>query len=42
MSELGYRLYLQQRALARPELNARSKQFHFDAATRIAQQIFCS
>ena len=42
MSELAYRLFLQQRALARPELGARSKQFHFDTAIRIAQQIFCS
>jgi hypothetical protein len=42
MSELAYRLRLQQRALARTELHPRTTKFHFDAAVRIAQQIFCS
>ena len=39
MSILAYRLTLQQRAIARPELHPRSRQFHFDAAQRIAARL---
>ena len=39
MSELAYRLLLQKRALARPDLSPRSRQFHLDAASKIAAEI---
>jgi hypothetical protein len=42
LSELAYRIKLQQRALARPELSAASRKFHTDAAIRIAAQIFAA
>lgn len=39
MSELAYRLKLQQRALARTDLHPRSREFHYKVAVSIAARI---
>lgn len=39
MSILAYRLFLQQRALARPELPTRSRHFHDVAARNLAARL---